>query len=66
MSVPHSSPRHDPAPPYRPLYLLMLLESQLLARQAIRRMEALSERYPDPDLRDAIERLCRAEEAEQQ
>ncbi len=54
---PHA--RHDPARPYRALHFLTLLESHQVARRALQRLEELYERYPEPDLRAAIEQLRR-------
>jgi hypothetical protein len=39
--------------------LTALLQTHMVARRAIRRLEVLCERYPDPVLRDAIETLRR-------
>ncbi len=44
-----------------PLYCVALLESQAVARQALRRLESLYRQYPDPALRDAIEALRKAD-----
>jgi hypothetical protein len=48
-----------------PLYFVALLESQNLARQAVRRLESLYQRYPDPSLLEAIEALRHGEDRDQ-
>lgn len=53
-------PKNDLAH-FGPLYFVALLESQVVARQALRRLESLYRRYPDEALHDAIEALRRAE-----
>jgi len=55
--------RHDPAQPYNHFYSLAMLRSQLVAREAIARLERLHERFPDPDLWDAIQLLRAAHAA---
>jgi hypothetical protein len=47
---------------FKPLYFVALLESQNLARQALRRLESLYQRFPDPSLLEAIEALRRADD----
>jgi hypothetical protein len=56
--------RSDPAQ-LTPLYFVALLESQVIARQALRRLESLYRQYPDQALRDAIDALRDAHGGEQ-
>lgn len=48
--------------PYNLMYFMALLQTHKVARQAIRRLEDLCARYPDPALEAAVEALRREEE----
>ncbi len=47
---------------FQPLYFVALLESQMIARRALWRLERLYLHYPDQALREAIEALRRADD----
>jgi hypothetical protein len=44
------------------MYFTALLQTHMVARRAIRRLESLCDRYPDPALQAAVEALRREEE----
>jgi len=47
---------------FKPLYFVALLESQIIARQALQRLEQLCRQYPDQALREAVAALRRTDE----
>ena len=47
---------------FKPLYFVALLESQIIARQSLQRLEQLCQLYPDNALREAVAALRRDEE----
>lgn len=53
---------NDDAAQLKPLYFVALLESQILARQALQRLEQLCRLYPDQALREAVDALRRTDE----